>query len=647
MAEAERRLSNGNSRIDFQTDPSKYRHWKIEVDGEVATLVMDVDEKGSLFEGYELKLNSYDLGVDIELADAVERLRFEHPQVKVVLLRSAKPRVFCAGANIRMLAGASHAHKVNFCKFTNETRNGIEDASESAGISTICVINGTAAGGGYELALAADHIILIDDGYSAVSLPELPLLAVLPGTGGLTRVTDKRKVRRDHADVFCTTEEGVKGKRAADWRLVDEVVAASRLDETVERRAREFAARSRRTASAKGIMLTPLRRSRSANGVDYDLISVEFRRGERLAVITVRGPDAAAPPSAEAMIELGAQFWPLKLARELDDAILDIRANEFDIAAIVFKSSGDPAQVMAYEQFLDAVKEHWLAREIRSLWKRVLKRIDLTSRSLVALVEPGCCFAGTLAELVFASDRSYMLIGKPSGDNKPPATLALAARISAPIRWPTGSRGWPADFLRTSDLTRPRPDRQPLEAETAQELGLVTFALDDIDWETKFGCSSRSARVFARRADRDGGQSALRRARDHRIENIRAPDGLQNSISSGPMRSASRARSSVTAAARSRPLTRGSSDERGGGRQEHDTRGQRHERYRQHRLFDEDPQQRRSLRRSYRVACAGALASRLYRLVDGKRGRRASRRRWSICAPRSRSIPRVGPSSTM
>ncbi len=258
MADAERKLSNGRSRIDFQTDPSRYRHWKLKVDGEVATLLMDVDEKGALFEGYELKLNSYDLGVDIELADAIERLRFEHPQVKVVLLRSGKPRVFCAGANIRMLAGATHAHKVNFCKFTNETRNGIEDASEASGLATICVINGTAAGGGYELALAADHIMLIDDGSSAVSLPELPLLAVLPGTGGLTRVTDKRKVRRDHADVFCTTEEGIKGKRAVDWRLVDEVVPGSKLEETVARRAAEFAARSDRPAGAKGIALTPL-----------------------------------------------------------------------------------------------------------------------------------------------------------------------------------------------------------------------------------------------------------------------------------------------------------------------------------------------------------------------------------------------------
>jgi benzoyl-CoA-dihydrodiol lyase len=483
MADAERKLNNGKSRIDFQADPSKYRHWKLTVDGDVATLLMDVDEKGTLFEGYELKLNSYDLGVDIELADAIERLRFEHPQVKVILLRSGKPRVFCAGANIRMLAGASHAHKVNFCKFTNETRNGIEDASEASGLFTICVINGTAAGGGYELALAADHIMLIDDGSSAVSLPELPLLAVLPGTGGLTRVTDKRKVRRDRADVFCTTEEGIKGKRAVDWRLVDEVVPASKLEEAVAKRAREFAAKSQRPAGAKGIALKPLTRERSADGVEYGTVSVELRA--RLATITLRGPQAAPPASAEAMVEQGAEFWPLKLARELDDAILDIRANEFDVAAIVFKSSGDPAQVLAYDQFLEANKEHWLAREIRGFWKRVLKRVDLTSRSLVALVEPGSCFAGTLAELVFASDRSYMLIGKHDGDNKPPATLALTTVNFGAYPMSNGLSRLASRFLADpSDLERAKAAAdETLDAEAAERLGLVTFALDDIDWE--------------------------------------------------------------------------------------------------------------------------------------------------------------------
>src|SRR3989440_2033428 len=282
MAEAERKLSNGRRRIDFQTDPSQYRHWKLAIEGDLATLTMDVDEKATLFEGYELKLNSYDLGVDIELADAIERIRFEHPQVRVILLRSGKPRVFCAGANIRMLAGATHAHKVNFCKFTNETRNGIEDASASSDLKTICVINGTAAGGGYELALATDHIMLVDDGSSAVSLPELPLLAVLPGTGGLTRVTDKRKVRRDLADVFCTTEEGIKGKRAVDWRLVDEVVPGSKLEETVAKRGQEFAAKSSRPAGAKGIKLDPLKLERSPNGADYSAVSVELKRRERL-----------------------------------------------------------------------------------------------------------------------------------------------------------------------------------------------------------------------------------------------------------------------------------------------------------------------------------------------------------------------------
>ena len=485
MADAERKLSNGKSRIDFQTDPSKYRHWKLAVDGDVATLTMDVDEKGTLFEGYELKLNSYDLGVDIELADAIERLRFEHPQVKVILLRSGKPRVFCAGANIRMLAGATHAHKVNFCKFTNETRNGIEDASEASGLSTICVISGTAAGGGYELALAADHIMLIDDGSSTVSLPELPLLAVLPGTGGLTRVTDKRKVRRDHADVFCTTEEGIKGKRAVDWRLVDEVVPGSKLEEAVAKRAKEFAAKSNRSADAKGITLTPLKRERSENGVDYGTVSVAFDRSARLATITLRGPDAPPPASADAMVAQGAAFWPLALARELDDAILDIRANEFEMAAIVFKSSGDPAQVLAYDAFLDANKDHWLAREIRGYWKRALKRVDLTSRSLVALIEPGSCFAGTLAELVLATDRSYMLIGKLHGDNKPPAALALADANFGAYPMSNGLTRLASRFLADpADVDKAKAERgKMLDAEAAERLGLVTFALDDIDWE--------------------------------------------------------------------------------------------------------------------------------------------------------------------
>jgi benzoyl-CoA-dihydrodiol lyase len=485
MADADRKMANGKTRIDFQTEPSRYRHWKLKTEGDVATLLMDVDEKGGLFDGYDLKLNSYDLGVDIELADAIERLRFEHPEVKVVLLRSGKPRVFCAGANIRMLAGATHAHKVNFCKFTNETRNGIEDASEVSGFKTICVINGTAAGGGYELALAADHIMLVDDGSSAVSLPELPLLAVLPGTGGLTRVTDKRKVRRDHADVFCTTEEGIKGKRAVDWRLVDEVVPSSKFEDAIAARAKEFAAKSGRSADAKGIALAPLKRARSENGVEYSAVSVELQRAQRLAVITLRGPDTAPPKTAADMVAQGADFWPLRLARELDDAILDIRINEFDTAAIVFKSSGDPEQVLAYDAFLDANKDHWLAREIRNFWKRTLKRVDLTSRSLVALVEPGSCFAGTLAELLFATDRSYMLIGQRDGDNKPPATIALTDANFGAYPMSNGLTRLGSRFLGApADVDTAKAERgKLLDAETAEQLGLVTFALDDIDWE--------------------------------------------------------------------------------------------------------------------------------------------------------------------
>jgi benzoyl-CoA-dihydrodiol lyase len=490
MAEAEQKLANGRARIDFATDPSRYRHWKLAVEGNLATLVLDVDEKGSLFAGYDLKLNSYDLGVDIELADAFERIRFEHPQVRVVLLRSGKPRVFCAGANIRMLAGASHAHKVNFCKFTNETRNAIEDASAGSGVRTICVINGTAAGGGYELALAADHIILVDDGSSSVSLPEVPLLAVLPGTGGLTRITDKRKVRRDRADFFCTTEEGIKGKRAAEWRLVDEITPHSQLEAVITARAREFAGDGEEPPPSQGkeagVALTPLERSLAPNRRDYQFVSVAFDRAARVATITLRGPDSPPPASLEEMVGRGAAFWPLQAARELDDAILDIRLNELDVAAIVFKSEGDLQAVIGYDRFLDLQARHWLAREIRLKWKRVLKRIDLTSHSLVALIEPGSCFAGTLAEIVFAADRSYMLTGSRDGDNRPPAKIIVGdVNLSGTLAMSNG-----LDRLRTRFLGEPHAHdkaRQAigevLDARAAETLGLVTFALDDIDWD--------------------------------------------------------------------------------------------------------------------------------------------------------------------
>ncbi len=484
MAEEARKLANGAKRIDFQTDPSRYKHWTLQVAGEVATLTLDVDENGGLYEGYQLKMNSYDLGVDIELADAAERLRFEYPQVKVVLLRSAKPRIFCAGANIRMLAGAEHAHKVNFCKFTNETRNGVEDSSENSGQKFICVANGAAAGGGYEMALAADHIMLVDDGSSAVSLPEVPLLAVLPGTGGLTRVVDKRKVRRDLADVFCTIEEGVKGKRALQWRLVDEIVPATKMDERVATRAAEFIARSTRRGEGEGVKLTPLARTFHDRGVDYEFVSVEIDRAKRVAVLTLKGPDDAPPASIEAMVALGADFWPLRIARELDDAILDLRNNEWEIGAFVFKSSGESARVVAFDDFLDAHKSHWLVNEIRHFWKRALKRIDVTSRSLIAQVEQDSCFAGTLAEIVFACDRSYMLIGQLEGDNRPAAALTLTAANFGAYPMSNGLTRLQTRFLgepESLDKARARIG-QSLEAEDADKLGLVTFAFDDIDW---------------------------------------------------------------------------------------------------------------------------------------------------------------------
>ncbi|MGA9896330.1 MAG: 2,3-epoxybenzoyl-CoA dihydrolase [Xanthobacteraceae bacterium] len=478
-------MAGGKDQIDFQTAPERYRHWKLSIDGDVATLAMDVDEKAGLFEGYDLKLNSYDLGVDIELADAIERLRFEYPQARALVLRSARPRVFSAGANIRMLAGASHAHKVNFCKFTNETRNGIEDLSANSGLKSICAINGTAAGGGYELALATDYIMLVDDGSASVSLPELPLLAVLPGTGGLTRVSDKRKVRRDLADVFCTTEEGVKGKRAVEWRLVDAVAPGSKFEETITASAKDFAAQSPRTAKGPGIKLAPLTRTFAADSIEYGALSVEFARAERIATITLRSPTAPPPASADAIMTQGTEFWPLKLARELDDAILHIRINELDIAAIVFKSAGKAAQVLAYEAFLDANKDHWPTREIRHLWKRVLKRIDLTSRSLVTLIEPGSCFAGTLAELPLASDRSYMLIGPRDGDNEPVAAIALSDVNFGPYPMSNGLTRLQCRFLATPQSVEAAKAARGkmLDAKAAQELGLVTFALDDIDWD--------------------------------------------------------------------------------------------------------------------------------------------------------------------
>jgi benzoyl-CoA-dihydrodiol lyase len=471
------------ARIDFQTDPSRYRHWKLRFNGPVAHLIMDVDPGAGLFEGYELKLNSYDLGVDIELADAVQRLRFEHPEVGAVVVRSAKENVFCAGANIRMLGKASHGHKVNFCKFTNETRCAIEDATEHSGQTYLCAVNGTAAGGGYELAVATDHIMLIDDRRSTVSLPETPLLAVLPGTGGLTRVTDKRKVRRDLADVFCSVEEGVRGRRAVEWRLVDEVVPPSAWEKRVDERAAAIAARSDRPKEAAGVALTPLERRIEENGVFYGFVSVEMDRAGRRAALTVSGPNGGPPASADDA--RNAAFWPLQAARELDDAILHLRLNEPELGLLTLRTQGDAAQVLAHDAFLEEHAADWFVREVRLNLKRVLKRLDVTSRSLVALVEPGSCFAGTLAEIAFAADRAVMLSGTREGDNRPPAALSLS-----PLNFGAYPMANGLTRLQTRFYGEPESvDRargkigEALEAEDAEALGLVTFAYDEIDWD--------------------------------------------------------------------------------------------------------------------------------------------------------------------
>ena len=484
MAGPKRKLANGRDFIDFQTDPSRYRHWKLAVDGEVATLSMDVDENAGLYEGYQLKLNSYDLGVDIELADALLRLRFEHPNVKVVLLRSAKDRVFCAGANIRMLAGSEHPHKVNFCKFTNETRNSMEDASEHSGQRFVTVVNGTAAGGGYELALATDRIIMIDDGTTAVSLPELPLLAVLPGTGGLTRVVDKRMVRRDHADVFCTIEEGIKGKRAVQWRLIDELVPPSKLESRVNAVAEELAKTSSRRYAGEGVKLSPLERAFRADGVDYVYLKLDIDDAHRLATIVLRAPETA---DTESIQKQGARFWPLQIARELDDAILHLRNNAYEIGTIVFKSEGNPATVRAYEECLTADGDHWFMHEIRHYWKRVLKRVDVTSRTLVTFIEPGSCFVGTLAELIFASDRSYMLLGRKQGDNRPTAKLELTASNFKTYPMSHGLTRLESRFHSEPDKVAKlaKEVKRELEADEVEALGLITFSVDDIDWDNE------------------------------------------------------------------------------------------------------------------------------------------------------------------
>jgi len=469
--------------VDYQTHPQRYRHYKVRYDGPVATPSLDIDENGGIREGYKLKLNSYDLGVDIELADALQRICFEHPEVRAVVLTSAKDRVFCSGANIFMLGLSSHAWKVNFCKFTNETRNGIEDASRHSGLKFIAACNGTTAGGGYEVALACDEIVLIDDSSSAVSLPEVPLLGVLPGTGGLTRLTDKRHVRHDLADIFCTTTEGVRGRRAKEWRLVDEVVKPSEFAAYVQRRARELAQASDRPHDAKGVTLTPLARTVDDGGYRYGFVDVRIDRGARQATLTVKAPTETQPTDIAGIVARGAQWWPLQVGRELDDAILMLRTNELDIGTWVLETSGDADAVLAVDATLARLREHWLVRETVGLLRRALARLEVSSRTLVALVDSGSCFAGTLLELALAADRTYMLDLPDDADNAPRIALS-EQNFGAYPRVDAASR-LDARFYRDAEaLAQLRAViGSRLAAADAARLGLVTAALDDIDWD--------------------------------------------------------------------------------------------------------------------------------------------------------------------
>ncbi|MER6817542.1 2,3-epoxybenzoyl-CoA dihydrolase [Spirillospora sp. NPDC000708] len=473
--------------VEFRTDPARYRHWRVEVDGPVATLTMDVDEQGGLVPGYELKLNSYDLGVDIELYDAVQRLRFEHPEVGAVVVTSGKEKIFCAGANIRMLAASEHAWKVNFCKFTNETRNGIEDATANSGQTYIAACNGTASGGGYELALACDHIMLVDDRSSTVSLPELPLLGVLPGTGGLTRVTDKRHVRRDRADYFATKAEGLGGKKAVAWRLVDEAVSRTAWDATVAERARELAARSTRPAGAGGVALTPLDKTRTGDQITYRHVTAKLDRDAAAVEITVAGPATDAPEDIAAVHAQGADFWTLAMTRELDDLILDLRTNEPSLGTWILRTAGDALKVLDHDRLLLDNAADWLANEIVLYLKRTLKRLDVTSRSLIALIEPGSCFAGSLLELALAADRSYHLEGvfEDVDPDAEPATIAVDAMNLGPLPMGNGLTRLETRFLGDDEGLAAVRDAaaKPLDAGDAERLGLVTFAPDDIDWD--------------------------------------------------------------------------------------------------------------------------------------------------------------------
>jgi benzoyl-CoA-dihydrodiol lyase len=472
-------------RINFNTDPEKYKHWKINFVGKRANLIMDVSESGGLFPGYELKLNSYDLGVDIELHDALQRLRFEHPEVQVVVLSSGKPKVFCAGANIKMLGGASHGHKVNFCKFTNETRNSMEDANDNSGQRYVAAVGGACAGGGYELALATDHIILIDDGSSGVSLPEVALLAVLPGTGGITRVTDKRKVRRDRADIFCATEEGVRGNRALEWNLVDELASPSLFEGTLSSRVESMASASDRPVDEVGVTLNPIKLEIKEDRLSYSSLEVDIKRAESIAELLIKGPKGKTPANIEEVITMGDQFWPLRLARELDDAVLQLRFNEEEIAVMAFNSIGSDAAVKEHCDFLEANKFHWLIREIILYWTRVLKRVDLTSKTIITKIEPGSCFVGFLAELVFAADRSFMADGVFDGNNFGEASLLLTAANFGRHPMSNQISRLATRFLSDTSWEKTlRPNIGiDLKAEAADDLGLITAIYDEIDWE--------------------------------------------------------------------------------------------------------------------------------------------------------------------
>ncbi len=481
--------------VEYRTDPSQYRHIKLSFDGATAQLAIDIDENAGLRPGYKLKLNSYDLGVDIELHDALQRIRFEHPEVRTVVVTSGKDRVFCSGANIFMLGLSSHAWKVNFCKFTNETRNGIEDSSQHSGLKFIAALNGACAGGGYELALACDDIVLVDDRSSSVSLPEVPLLGVLPGTGGLTRVTDKRHVRHDLADIFCTTSEGVRGQKAVDWRLVDAVVKPQQFDGFVAERAAKLAEGSDRPAGAKGVQLPKVERTESADGIAYKYVNVAIDRAKRVATFTVKAPSGQQPTDIAGIEAAGAAWYPLQMARELDDAILNMRTNELDIGAWVLKTEGDAAAVLANDALMLANQKHWFVRETLGMLRRTLARLDVSSRSLFALIEPGSCFAGTLAELAFCADRAYQLVLPDEPAKAPTLTLHEVNFGSYPMV--NGQSRLARRFYEEeAPLAAAKAAiGQALGGEAAEKLGLITAAPDDIDWadEVRIALEERAA----------------------------------------------------------------------------------------------------------------------------------------------------------